>query len=411
MFRKSVWSLVALLLSVPVATAAASVITDWDEKAVGIVQTKMPPPAGYRVMAMLHLAMFEAVNSIEPRYKPYKAKLPATPDISKEAAAVAAAGMVLSKLVPDAAADVKSAATTYLATLPDGDAKTNGIKLGEQSALAMLEARANDGASAPDNYRPRTLPGVYVATPITVGSRFPNVTPFAMTSPAQFRPKPPVSLKSAQWAKDLNEIKELGEKNSTKRTPRQTEDARFWVLTGPLSTHPLARQIAIAKNMDVIDTARFLALVSAAEEDALIAVLDAKYKYEFWRPITAIRNADIDGNPATQRDANWQPIDNTPLHPEYPCAHCIVSSSIAAVIKSVLGTDDIPEVAMTSPFAPGVTHRFTSLRTYTEEVAMARIYAGFHYRFSATVGSEMGQRIGTYVADTILRPTQLAKAQ
>jgi hypothetical protein len=411
MFRKSVWSLVALLLSVPVATAAANVITDWDEKAVGIVQTKMPPPAGYRIMAMLHLAMFEAVNSIEPRYKLYKAKLAATLDTSKEAAAVAAAGMVLSKLVPDAAADVQSAATSYLATLLDGDAKTSGIKLGEQSALAMLEARANDGASAPDNYRPRTLPGVYVATPITVGSRFPNVTPFAMTSPAQFRPKPPVWLKSAQWAKDLNEIKELGEKNSTKRTPRQTEDARFWVLTGPLSTHPLARQIAIAKNMDLVDTARFLSLVSAAEEDALIAVLDAKYKYEFWRPITAIRNADIDGNPATQRDASWQPIDNTPLHPEYPCAHCIVSSSVAAVIKSVLGTEDIPEVAMTSPFAPGVTHRFTSLRTYTEEVAMARIYAGFHYRFSATVGSEMGQRIGTYVADTILRPAQLAKAQ
>jgi hypothetical protein len=411
MFRKPVWSLLALLLSVPVTAAAASVITDWDEKGVGIVQTRMPPPAGYRVMAMLHLAMFEAVNSIEPHYKPYKAKLSASPETSKEAAAVAAAGMVLSKLVPDAAADVQAAAKSYLANLPDSEAKTNGIKLGEQSALAMLEARVNDGASAPDNYRPRTVAGVYVATPLTVGSRFPNVTPFAMTTPAQFRPKPPVSLKSAQWAKDFNEIKELGEKNSTKRTPRQTEDARFWVLTGPLSTHPLARQIAIAKNMDVVDTARFLALVSAAEEDALIAVLDAKYKYEFWRPITAIRNADIDGNPATQRDASWQPIDNTPLHPEYPCAHCIVSSSVAAVIKSVLGTEDIPEVAMTSPFAPGVTHRFTSLRTYTEEVAMARIYAGFHYRFSAIVGSEMGQKIGTYVADTILRPTQLAKAQ
>jgi hypothetical protein len=244
-----------------------------------------------------------------------------------------------------------------------------------------------------------------------VGSQFPAVTPFAMTSPAQFRPKPPVPLKSAQWAKDFNEIKELGEKNSTKRTPRQTEDARFWVLTGPLSTHPLARQIAIAKNMNVADSARFLALVSAAEEDALIAVMDAKYKYEFWRPITAIRNADIDGNPATQRDASWQPIDNTPLHPEYPCAHCIVSSSLAAVIGSVLGTDDIPEVAMTSPFAPGVTHRFTSLRAYAEEVGQARIYAGFHYRFSTVVGSEMGQKIGAYVANTILRPAQLAAAR
>jgi hypothetical protein len=306
---------------------------------------------------------------------------------------------------------VQAAATSYLANVPDSDAKSNGVKLGEQSALAMLEARANDGFSARDAYRPRTTPGVYVPTPITVGSQFPAVTPFAMTSPAQFRPKPPVPLKSAQWAKDFNEIKELGEKNSTKRTPRQTEDARFWVLTGPLSTHPLARQIAIAKNMNVVDSARFLSLVSAAEEDALIAVLDAKYKYEFWRPITAIRNGDIDGNPATQRDASWQPIDNTPLHPEYPCAHCIVSSSLAAVIGSVLGTDDIPEVSMTSPFAPGVTHRFTNLRAYAEEVAQARIYAGFHYRFSTVVGSEMGQKIGAYVANTILRPAQLAAAR
>jgi len=411
MFKKPVWSLLALLLSVPVTAAAANVITDWDEKAVGIVQTRMAPPAGYRVMAMLHLAMFEAVNSIEPRYKPYRAKLAATPDTSKEAAVAAAAGMVLSKLVPEAAADVQAAATSYLATLPDGEAKANGIKLGEQSAQAMLDARANDGASARDAYRPRTTPGVYIPTPITVGSQFPNVRPFAMTSPSQFRPKPPVPLKSAQWAKDFNEIKELGEKNSTKRTPRQTEDAKFWVLTGPLSTHPLARQIAIAKNMNVVDSARFLSLVSAAEEDALIAVMDAKYKYEFWRPITAIRNADIDGNPATERDASWQPIDNTPLHPEYPCAHCIVSSSVAAVIGSVLGSDDIPEVAMTSSFAPGVTHRFTNLRAFAEEVAMARIYAGFHYRFSAAVGSEMGQKLGTYVAGTILRPAQLATAR
>jgi hypothetical protein len=152
-------------------------------------------------------------------------------------------------------------------------------------------------------------------------------------------------------------------------------------------------------------------LVSAAEEDALIAVMDAKYKYEFWRPITAIRNADIDGNPATERDASWQPIDNTPLHPEYPCAHCIVSSAVAAVIRSVLGSEDIPEVAMTSSFSPGVTHRFTSLRAYAEEVAMARIYAGFHYRFSTVVGRDMGEKIGAYVAGTILRPAQVATAR
>lgn len=298
MFRARAYLFSALLLTLPIATAGANVITDWDERAVGLVQTKMTPPFGYRVMAIMHLAMFEAVNSIEPRYKPYKAAIATSPDASKEAAATTAAATVLSKLVPEAAAEVQAAAKNFLGGLPDGEVKENGVKLGEQAALAMLERRVNDGASAPDNYRPRTIPGVYVPTPITVGSQFPNVMPFAMASPSQFRPKPPISLKSAQWAQDYNEIKELGEKNSTKRTARQTEDAKFWVLTGPLSTHPLERQIALTKSMDVVDTARFLALLTAAEEDAIIAVLDAKYKYQFWRPITAIRNGDIDGNPA-----------------------------------------------------------------------------------------------------------------
>jgi hypothetical protein len=411
MFKTRAWLFSGLLLTAPVAAAGANVIGDWDEKAVGLVQTKMTPPHGYRVMAIMHLAMFEAVNSIDPRYKPYKAKLSASPDASKEAAATAAAAAVLSKLVPEAAADVQKTAQEFLGGLPDGDAKQNGVKFGEQAALAMLELRAKDGASVPDDYRPRAMPGVYVPTPITVGAQFPNVTPFAMTSPSQFRPKPPISLKSAQWAQDYNEIKELGEKNSSKRSARQTEDAKFWVLTGPLSTHPLERQIAAAKNMDVVDTARFLSLLTAAEEDALIAVLDAKYKYQFWRPITAIRNGDIDGNPATERVATWQPIDNTPMHPEYPCAHCIVSAAVVAVIRSVLGSDEIPEVTMTSPFAPGVTHRFANLRAYADEVANARIYAGFHYRFSTVVGRDMGEKIGAYVASTILRPNKLASAR
>jgi PAP2 superfamily len=402
----------ALLLIAPLP-ALANVITDWDEKAVGIVQpgTTFPPPTAFRTITILHVAMFDAVNSIEPRYKPYKVQLPASPDTSKEAAAAAAAAAVLIKLVPDAGSDIQSTLTSYLATLPDGEAKSKGIELGQEVAMRILEARANDGASAPDAYRPKTKPGVYIPTPITVGSQFPNVTPFALTSPSQFRPKPPPPLKSEQWARDYNEIKDLGEKNSTKRTARQTEDARFWLLVGPRSTQPLPRQVAIARNMNVLDSARFMALVTVAAMDAVIAVFDAKYKYEFWRPITAIRNGDIDGNPATERVATWQPIDATPMHPEYPCAHCITSSAIATVIEAVLGTDKIPEVALTSAFAPGVTHRFTYLRAYTEEVANARIYAGFHYRSSTIVGREMGQNIGDWVVKSVMQPAQAAMAQ
>lgn len=192
-----------------------------------------------------------------------------------------------------------------------------------------------------------------------------------------------------------------------KRSARQTEDAKFWLLTGPLATHPLKRQIVLRKNMTVIDSARFLAVISAAEADAMIAVLDAKYNYAFWRPVTAIRNGDIDGNDATERAATWLPIDNTPMHPEYPCAHCIVSSTVAAAIEAMLGTADIGEVAMVSPT---VTHRWSNLNAYTDEVAEARICAGFHYRFSTLAGRQMGRNIGTYVAQTVLVPSPNARA-
>src|SRR6516162_2132780 len=390
MARTRAFILLALLLSMPATVSTANVITDWDEKAVDIVQPGMafPPPTVFRTIAILHVAMFDAVNSIERRYKPYKVELSASPDTSKEAAAAAAAAAVLVKLVPDAASDVQSALTNYLATLPEGQAKAEGIKLGQEVAARILEARADDGALTADAYRPRTRPGVYVPTAITAGSQFPNVTPFALTSPSQFRPKPPPSLKSEQWARDYNEIKDLGERYSTKRTARQTEDARFWLLVGPRSTQPLPRQVAIARNMSVLDSARFMALVSVATMDAIIAVFDA--------------------NPATERVATWQPIDATPMHPEYPCAHCITSSAVAAIIEAVLGTEEIPEVALTSPFAPGVTHRFTNLRVYTEEVANARIYAGFHYRFSTIAGREMGQKIGVYVVKSVMQPAQTA---
>jgi hypothetical protein len=398
------WLLLAAFLTSPVSVASANVVADWDEKAVAFIQPRMVPPVAYRAIAIVHIAMFDAVNSIEPVYRPYYAQLPATRETSKEAAAAAAAGTVLIKLLPEAASDIQVALKSYLAAIPEGDAKSGGIKLGEAVAAKTLEARANDGSSAADAYRPVTTAGVYIPTALTVAPHWPDLMPFAMTSPSQFRPKPPIALESEQWGKDYNEIKELGAKNSSKRTARQTEDARFWLLTGPLSTHPLHRQIALRKEMSVIDSARFMTVVTAAEADAMIAVLDAKYKYAFWRPITAIRNGDIDGNAATERDATWLPIDNTPMHPEYPCAHCIVSSAVASAVEAMLGTADIPEVTMTSPTAPGVTHRWTNVNTYADEVAVARIAAGFHYRFSTVVGQDMGRQIGLHAVKTIMQP-------
>jgi hypothetical protein len=384
-------------------SAFADVITDWNEKAVAFVTPRMVPAAGQRVVAIMQVAMFDAVNSIEPRYRPYLIQIPTAATASKEAAAAAAAGTVLTGLYPQDA-DLKSTLAAYLATIPNSDAKSEGIRLGEAVAAKILEARAKDGADAPDTYRYKTKPGVYVPTPITVSSTWGNVTPFGLANASQFRPEPPVALKSQQWATDYNEIKELGNKTSTKRSVRQTEDARFWLITGPQSTEPVVRQIAAAKKMSLIDCARFMALTSVAGADAGIAVFDAKYHYEFWRPITAIRNGDTDDHSATERDASWQPIDNTPMHPEYPCAHCIISGAIASAVETALGTADIPEVAMTSSTAPGVTHRWTNIRAYNDEISYARVWAGFHYRFSVRVGQDMGRKIGEYVVNNLMQP-------
>jgi hypothetical protein len=245
-----------------------------------------------------------------------------------------------------------------------------------------------------------------VATPILAASTWPNVKPFALAKPDQFRPDAPILLESKEWATHFNEVKDYGRKISDKRTAEQTETARFWLMTGPGAYHPFARQLVLAKQMSVLDSARFMALVAIGLNDAYIAVFDAKYHYHFWRPITAIRNGDIDSNPATDREATWQPIDNTPMHPEYPCAHCIVSGTVAGIVKAALGSEDIPEIAMTSTTAAGVTHRWTNMTKFTDEVANARVWAGFHYRFSTRVGTQMGRGIGDYVARNVMQPAQ-----
>jgi hypothetical protein len=408
---RAVWAAtIGIWLAVGAAAPAwANVITDWDEKAIvavaplASVPSPYTPYAAYRMMAIVHAAMFDAVNSIERRYRPYLVQLPADRAASKEAAAAAAAASVLATIDAQTAADMKVALASYLASIADGPAKSEGVKLGEAVAARVLAARANDGSDGADDYRPRTSPGIYVPTPIMRGPMWPRVKPFAMASPSQFRPGPPIALDSKEWATDFNEIKDYG-RDSTKRTAQQTETARFWLVAGPVAYHPFVRQLATAKQMSVVESARFMALAAIAINDALIAVLDAKYHYNFWRPITAIRNGDIDGNAATDREATWQPIADTPLHPEYPCAHCILSGSIAGVVTAVLGTGDIPEIATTSPTAPGVTHRWTNMTAFTDEVASARIWAGFHYRFSTRVGTGMGLKIGESAVKSVMQP-------
>ena len=404
------FSLLAAIAVVGMAPPAfAVVITDWNDKAVefGVKRSMLPPPAE-RVIAMTQVAMFDAVNSIERKYTPYLVQFPAEAGTSREAAAAAAAGTVLAGINPQAKDEMTAALASYLAAMPDSPAKTAGIKLGEAVAAKVLEARQNDGAAAPDSYRPRTTAGVYVPTAPTATPQWAGVKPFALTSTSQFRPSAPIALTSARWTADYNEMKEVGSLASAKRTAKQTEDGRFWLATDGRVYYPLVRQMADAKKLSLIDCARLYALAAVARNDALTAVFEAKYHYEFWRPVTAIRNGDIDGNDATERDAAWQPLGPTPMHPEYPCAHCIASASMAGVLLGLFGTADVPEFAITSPTAPGVTHRWTNLRAFVDEVSEARIWAGFHWRFSTEVGRDMGYKIGDYVVKNFMQPVAVA---
>jgi hypothetical protein len=389
------------LAALLVRTAHADVIMDWNAKSDEIAAEKQFL-LQTRVMSMLHVAMFEAVNAVERRYTPYKLTLSADRSTSKEAAAATAAHDVLLSIYPDQKAALDIALAASLSSIPETEAKVKGVALGKEAAEGVIALRANDGTGAQESYRHYTKAGVYVPTVIPLFSTFGASTTWVMTSGSQFRPGPPPALDSETWTRDVNEIRELGGRDSTVRTPEQTTIGRFWFLVGPRTWNPIVRQAAIAKNMDVVDCARLFALTSIAGNDAIVAVFDAKYQYNFWRPITAIRNADITLNAATQRDKSWLPLGDTPMHPEYPCAHCITSAAISTVLRNVVG-EEFGEFWLTSPTAPGVVRKFSRLQDYSDEVANARIYAGFHYRFSTEVGKDMGKKIGELTVATQLR--------
>ena len=385
--------------------AHADVITDWNSTACDIaVAAKLGTALGYRVMAMVQSAVYEAVNAITKRYPPERVPLDAAPGASVEAAVAAANRATLLKLVPSQQAAIDSAYQTALSAIADGPAKTAGLAVGDKAAAAILALRADDGAAATESYRPHTTAGVYVPTVIPAVPQWPQRKPWVMTSADQFRPGPPPSLTSDLWARDYNEIKALGAKNSTQRSAEQTDIARFWADIGSLIYFPVVRSVATAPGREPTQNARVLAVAAQAIDDALIAVFDAKYHYNFWRPITAIRNGDTDGNDATERDASWLPFIDTPMHPEYPCAHCILSAAVGAVLQAEIGTGPTPTLSTTSLTAPGMVRSWTKIGDFVQEVANARIYDGVHYRTSTEVGTAMGKQIGELAAAKYLRP-------
>ena len=380
------------------SSAGADVVTDANAKAADIASRHPATPVAVSTMAVVQVSVFEAVNAITARYPAACLHITAPPGASVDAAAAAATRTALSKLMPAQQAAIEADYQAALTPLPDGRAKAEGIAVGERAATAILASRADDGSVAPDTYRPDTTAGVYVPTVLPMMPHWGRRKPWVLTSAAQFRPGPPPSLASETWTRDLAEIRALGARASTQRTPEQTAIARFWEATAPAVYWPVARSVAAAAGRDVTENARLFAVAGMAMDDALIAVFDAKYAYNFWRPITAIRNAEGDA-----RDPGWVPFIDTPMHPEYPCAHCIVSGALGAVLAAELGPGPSPTLRSASPTAAGAARTWTSVGDFVREVAAARIYDGVHYRHSTEVGTAMGTRIGELAASKLPR--------
>ncbi len=381
----------ASLLAGVVPNANADVITDWNIKAGEIVtESKLGTPPAIRAMAIVQTSVYEAVNATAP-------------GASVDAAVAAANRATLTKLMPSQQASIDAAYQAALAQVADGPAKTAGIAVGEQAAAAVLARRADDGALPAESHRPHTTAGTYVPTATPAVTQWSQRKPWLMASAAQFRPGPPPALTSDAWARDYNEVKSFGAKNSTRRSAEQTEIARFWEYSLPAIYHGVVRSVAQVPGRDMTQNARMFAAVAQAMDDAMISVFEAKYHYNFWRPATAIRNGDIDGNDATQREASWTSFIDAPMHPEYPSAHSILAAAVGTVLKAEIGKGPMPVLTTTSPTAKGASRRWTNLDDFTREVGDARIYEGIHYRTSTDVGIAMGKQIGALTVEKFLQ--------
>ena len=282
--------------------------------------------------------MSDAINTVQNRYTRVVATLPAAPGASAEAAAATAARQILIQIYPGQKAKIEEAYAESLKAIPDGPAKSEGIQLGMSVAEAVQADRANDGTNAPDTYRPHAAPGAYVSTTTPLWEQYARARPWVLKSADQFRPGPPPALSSAEWARDYNEVKALGGTKRTARTPEQTEAVKFWdnVNFGP-SWQAVSRDLSIKKQLPLAECARLFALLNMSLANAYIVNWDAKYTYNFWRPVTAIRNGDEDGNDATERDAGWTSFNPTPMHPEYPSQATINATIASVVLESVFG--------------------------------------------------------------------------
>lgn len=375
---------IALATALLGVTAQADVVTDWNDKAVEIVGKVGQGPTGHRLMAIVQAAVLDAVETPEAKG-------------SVEAAVASANRAVLLATVPAEKGTIEAAYRRAVDAIPESEAKARAITAGERAGARMLARAAADGANAPDRHQWSAAPGRYVPTLSPAAPTWPGRKPWVMDSASQFRPAPPPELSSTTWSRDLLEVRALGDRNSKVRTPQQTEIARFWEETRPLVYFPLLRAVADMPGRTVAQNARLYAASALASDDALIAVFDAKYHYNFWRPVTASRTTHMAGATKFEEDFAWAPFIPTPMHPEYPCAHCVLAGAVGAVIDTELRGAKPPVLKSSSPTTPGVVRQWETVADFVAEVKAARIYGGVHYRNSTEVGAEMGAAVGRLV--------------
>ena len=390
--------------------AQADAATDWWELGnkfylAGMASAGPAPrmPEAERVSTRSALAMFEAVNAIDRRYQSYLNVPAADPSASQDAAAATAAYKVLLQHYPANKSALDESYLMAMAGIADGPAKQAGVAVGDQAAGAAMKAGDIDPAIEQPPYRPRTVPGEWIgASPPSLEPYWFGFKPWVVKSPEALMPAPPPALTSATWARDYEEVRRLGARASKERTPHQTLIARY---RQGYDLSPMVRYIADRPGRRQVDNARLFALYTMAMDDAVQAMVVAKLKYDFWRPITAIRNGDRDGNDATPRDAAWLPLLPTPNFPEYPCGHCTAVAVQAEVLKLAGGLPANTPVRIAAGMNPNlVVQSVKSWEEAVRQVSNSRMLGGVHYRFSNDAGEEIGRKAARMVVETALRP-------
>ena len=402
--RLAVFAIVVASLGANAASESTDVVLDWNVIALKTTAAApFNPPLETRNLAIVHAAMFDAVNSIVGDSPGYVVRLRAPAHASAEAAAVAAARVTLVTLYPEQQAMLNAAYTAFLNRIPEGSARDSGVRIGEAVARRILTVRASDGAMAAikAEYFPGRRPGDWIPTPPAslppLDPGWGEVRPFVLRDGSQFRPGPPPALHGKRYARDFEEIKEIGSSMSGTRRPEQTDLARFWIATAAQNWNPVARQVSIAQGRTLLQNARAFALLNLAGADAFIAAWDAKFAYNQWRPVTAIRAADTDGNASTAADPAWTPLLATPPFPDYIAGHTTYAGAAQAVLERVFGEDPDAVITLTSPTAPGVVETYATFRDIADSVVNARVWGGIHWRTSSVQGRVVGEELGRYV--------------